>query len=78
MLSGKHTEGVLPMENKFIELTVTSRDYDGSTLRYKHVIGVAHIAMFFGLGGPSKVTLGNGTEISVTETYDELKRMLGL
>jgi hypothetical protein len=66
------------MENKFIELTIIARDHDGSTLLYKRTIGVAHIAVVSGLGGPSKVTLGNGTEISVKETYDELKRMLGL
>ena len=68
------------MEKNFVELNVVIRDHDGRIQPVgTRIFGVAHIAMVSPAGGqPLTITLANGTEIEVRETYDDLKRLLCL
>jgi hypothetical protein len=67
------------VEIKFIEVThaVTHAHGEASPAGVR-IIGVAHIAMVSGGGRTRTITLSDGTNIEVMETYDDLKRMLGL
>jgi hypothetical protein len=69
----------LNVEIKFIEVThaVTYARGEVSPAGAR-IIGVAHIAMVSGGDRTRTITLSDGSNLEVLETYDDLKRMLGL
>jgi hypothetical protein len=67
------------VETKFIELTHALIAAGGISAGLKHIIGVAHIAMVKSSGAQTSIiTLSDGSVFQAMETYEDLKRMLGL
>jgi hypothetical protein len=67
----------LNVEIKFIEVTHAYARGEVSPAGAR-IIGVAHIAMVSGGDRTRTITLSDGSNLEVMETYDDLKRMLGL
>jgi hypothetical protein len=67
------------MSGKFIEVTRVTVVGGGAMSPTKRMIGVDHIVSIVGGGShdTSVIVLANNEKLNVTETYDELKALVG-